>query len=124
MAHFVIGWLRNTSYYLFGSGSSGLGFLPESVLPLLYAGARAFLFPSIYEGFGLPVLEALASGIPTLTSNCSSLPEVAGGAAWLAEPDDHGALRDGIEHVLSDELLRASAIERGLQIAARYSWAQ
>lgn len=105
------GWLRY------------VGFVPESFLPALYAGARAFLFPSVYEGFGLPVLEALASGVPTLTSHCSSLPEVANGAAWLVEPDDHEALRDGIEHVLCDETWRASAVQRGLHVAAQYTWA-
>lgn len=105
------GWLRY------------VGFVPESFLPALYAGARAFLFPSVYEGFGLPVLEALASGIPTLTSNCSSLPEVADGAAWLVEPDAHEALRDGIEHVLCDETWRANAVRRGLHVAAQYTWA-
>ncbi|WP_211610780.1 glycosyltransferase family 4 protein [Paraburkholderia haematera] len=106
------GWLRY------------LGFVDETLLPLVYAGARAFLFPSIYEGFGLPVLEAMASGVPALTSNSSSLPEVAGGAAWLVEPDDHCALRDGIEHVLCDEGWREIAIQRGLQVANVASWEQ
>lgn len=106
------GWLRY------------LGFVPETFLPLLYAGARAFLFPSVYEGFGLPVLEALASGIPTLTSDCSSLPEVAGGAAWLVQPDDHATLCEGIAKVLCDEAWRAQAVERGLQVARQHSWAR
>ncbi|SDH63429.1 glycosyltransferase family 4 protein [Paraburkholderia phenazinium] len=104
------GWLRY------------LGFVEEAFLPLLYSGARAFLFPSIYEGFGLPVLEAMASGIPTLTSNCSSLPEVADGAAWLVEPDDHKLLRDGIELVLCDETWRRAATARGLHVASTVSW--
>ncbi|ASL48449.1 Glycogen synthase [Burkholderia sp. AD24] len=105
------GWLRY------------LGFVPEAELPELYAGARAFFFPSAYEGFGLPVLEALASGVPTLTSNCSSLPEVASGAAWLVQPDDADALLDGIEHVLLDEAWRAAAVERGLRVAGQLNWA-
>lgn len=104
------GWLRY------------LGFVDETVLPILYAGARAFLYPSVYEGFGLPVLEAMASGVPTLTSNSSSLPEVAGGAAWLVEPNDHVALRDGIEHVLFDESWRKAASLRGLQGASTLTW--
>lgn len=104
------GWLRY------------LGFVPEADLPLLYAGAHAFMFPSAYEGFGLPVLEALASGVPTLTSNRTSLPEVAGGAAWLVEPDDHDALKYGIEHVLADDAWRREAIAKGIQSAARFNW--
>ncbi|MFM0098656.1 glycosyltransferase family 1 protein [Paraburkholderia nemoris] len=104
------GWLRY------------LGFVDETLLPLIYSGARAFLFPSIYEGFGLPVLEAMASGVPTLTSNSSSLPEVAGGAAWLVEPDDHDLLRDGIQQVLCDDSWREAAITRGLQVASASTW--
>ncbi|WP_186015925.1 glycosyltransferase family 4 protein [Burkholderia gladioli] len=104
------GWLRY------------LGFVPEALLPVLYAGARAFFMPSKYEGFGLPVLEALASGVPTLTSNTSSLPEVAGGAAWLVEPDDHEALRAGIEHVLSESAWRDEASRLGLGVAGEATW--
>jgi glycosyltransferase involved in cell wall biosynthesis len=104
------GWLRY------------LGFVDETFLPLLYSGARAFLFPSIYEGFGLPVLEAMASGVPTLTSNSSSLPEVAGGAAWLVEPDDHDQLRDGIGQVLCDDGWRETASARGLRVANASTW--
>jgi glycosyltransferase involved in cell wall biosynthesis len=104
------GWLRY------------VGFVSEEFLPLLYAGARAFFFPSLYEGFGLPVLEALAAGVPTLTSNCSSLPEVADGAAWLVEPDDNMSLLEGVEKVLSDDVWRALAIERGLAVASGASW--
>jgi glycosyltransferase involved in cell wall biosynthesis len=104
------GWLRY------------LGFVPEADLPYLYAGAHAFFLPSLYEGFGLPVLEALASGVPTLTSSSSSLPEVAGGAAWLVAPDDHDALKEGVEKVMFDDEWRALAIDRGLQVAAEKTW--
>jgi glycosyltransferase involved in cell wall biosynthesis len=99
-----------------------LGFVPEASLPALYAGARAFLFPSIYEGYGLPLLEALASGTPSLSSNRSSLPEVAAGAAWLIEPDDHMMLKAGITHVLYDIPWREQARKSGLIIAAERSW--
>ncbi len=99
-----------------------LGFVPEAELPTLYAGAHAFFMPSLYEGFGLPVLEAMASGVPALTSNTSSLPEVAGGAAWQVDPDDHEQFRQGIEMVLSDAAWRGQAIGRGLEVAGQATW--
>lgn len=98
------------------------GYLSNVDLPLVYAGARAFAFPSIYEGFGLPVLEAMASGVPVLTSNVSSLPEVAGDAGLLVDPLDVTALRHGIEQVLEDDAWRATAIERGMAIARARTW--
>lgn len=99
-----------------------LGYLLQEELPLIYSGAHAFAFPSLYEGFGLPVLEAMASGIPTLTSNRSSLPEVAGDAALLVDPEDVDALTAGLERLLTDSDWRAAAIERGLRQASRFSW--
>lgn len=121
------GWLNDTLREQIERGKREgwlryLGFVDETFLPLLYSGARAFLYPSVYEGFGLPVLEAMASGVPTLTSNSSSLPEVAGGAAWLVEPDNHEVLRDGIEQVLCNDTWRATATERGLQVASSLTW--
>ncbi len=123
------GWLNDTLQAQIARGQNEgwlhyLGFVPEPILPALYAGARAFLYPSVYEGFGLPVLEALASGVPTLTSNCSSLPEVAGGAAWLVEPDNDEALREGIERVLTDQPWRNNAVALGRSVAAVHSWQQ
>nr|WP_295953167.1 glycosyltransferase family 1 protein [Rhodoferax sp.] len=104
------GWLRY------------LGFVPEEDLPLLYAGARLFAYPSIYEGFGLPVAEAMASGVPVLTSSLSCLPEVADGAACLVHPDDTDALCQALDKSLTDNAWREAAVARGLQVAAGYSW--
>jgi len=99
-----------------------LGYVEENELPLLYAGARAFAFPSLYEGFGLPVLEAMASGVPVLTSNVSSLPEVAGDAALTVDPLDEDGLSDGLERLLEDPEWRGPAIARGLTRARAYTW--
>ncbi|WP_262966477.1 glycosyltransferase family 4 protein [Methylobacter psychrophilus] len=101
-----------------------LGYVPEADLPALYAGARLFVYPSIYEGFGLPVIEAMASGVPVLTSNRSCLPEVAAGAAMLINPDDMDALTIGLEEGLIDSEWREKAIACGLKVAARYDWAE
>ncbi|MDQ5910790.1 MAG: hypothetical protein QG599_2887 [Pseudomonadota bacterium] len=99
-----------------------LGYVAQDDLPLLYAGAWAFAFPSLYEGFGLPVLEAMRSGIPVLTANRSSLPEVAGDAAILIDPEDVDAITAGLERLLTDSAWRASAIDRGLEQSRRFSW--
>lgn len=104
------GWLRY------------LGFVPEADLPALYAGARLFALPSSYEGFGLPVLEAMASGTPVVTSNRSSLPEITQGAALLGDPDDVGELRELITKGLSDDAWRSAARSMGLAVAQEYSW--
>ena len=99
-----------------------LGFVSEPEMAALYAGARAFVFPSIYEGFGLPVIEAMASGVPVVTSNRSCLPEVSQGAALLVDPDDVDALRAAIQRSLEDDLWRASAIAAGLRVAGELPW--
>jgi glycosyltransferase involved in cell wall biosynthesis len=99
-----------------------LGYVPEGVLPFLFAGARAFLFPSFYEGFGIPVIEAMACGVPVMTSNRSSLPEISGGAAHLVTPEDDAQLTDGIRLVLEDEKWRNTTIPLGFEVARRYSW--
>jgi len=92
-------------------------------LDALYRGAAAFLYPSVYEGFGLPVLEAMSRGVPTLTSNVSSLPEVAGDAALLVEPGSVRDIAEGITRVLDPE--RGEALGRaGLERAERFSWAE
>ena len=98
--------------------------MPEADLPALYSAATAFVFPSLYEGFGLPVLEAMACGTPVICSNTSSLPEVAGAAALLVDPLDTAALADALRHVLTDGDLRADLRRRGLAQAARFTWTQ
>ncbi len=99
-----------------------LGPVPEADLPVLYSAATLFVFPSLYEGFGLPVLEAMACGTPVVCSNTSSLPEVAGGAAILVDPLDVGALALAVKRLWEDEALRQELRERGLEQAACFSW--
>lgn len=101
-----------------------LGYVPQDALPLLYAGARATCFPSLYEGFGLPVLESMASGVPVMTSDRSSLPEVCGDAGWLIDPLDVDAMRDGLSAILLDDQWRDSAREEGLRLAAAATWSR
>ncbi len=98
------------------------GFVADEDLPALYRQAALFVFPSLYEGFGLPVLEAMACGTPVVCSNVSSLPEVAGDAAVLVSPHDVEALAAGMERVLSDARLRHEMIERGKARAALFTW--
>jgi glycosyltransferase involved in cell wall biosynthesis len=99
-----------------------LGWVPQEDLPQLYAHAAAAVYPSLYEGFGLPVLEAMACGCPMICSNATSLPEVAGDAALQIDPHDAGAWADGIAKVLLDEALREKMISDGLTRAQKFSW--
>lgn len=94
----------------------------ESALRDLYAAAGVFAFPSLYEGFGLPVAEAMATGTPVLTSDTTALPEVAGGAAVLANPLDVASIADGLGRLLEDEALRTRCREAGLVRAAELTW--
>jgi len=98
------------------------GYVPDEDLPAIYSAADLFVFPSLYEGFGLPVLEAMACGTPVVCSNTSSLPEVAGDAALLVDPTDVRALARVMERVLTDETLRASLRVKGIERARRFSW--
>lgn len=104
------GWIRD------------LGFVAERYLAPLYAGARLFAYPSSYEGFGLPPMEAMACGVPTLVADRSCPPEVTGGAAMLVDPDDHDALARSLERGLTDEAWRSGAIAAGLERARQFSW--
>ena len=99
-----------------------LGYLPEDTLAVMYRLAGVFVFPSLYEGFGLPPLEAMASGTPVVTSNVSSLPEVAGDAAVLVDPYDANAIADGMYRVLTDNNLRSELRRRGPERAGQFSW--
>jgi glycosyltransferase involved in cell wall biosynthesis len=91
-------------------------------LPALYSGARLFAYPSKYEGFGLPVLEAMSCGTPVVTTNVSSMPEVAGDAAVLVEPDDVAGLAAALLRVSDDHALRNQLACRGLARAKAFSW--
>ena len=99
-----------------------LGYMPEETLAVMYRLAAVFVFPSLYEGFGLPPLEAMASGTPVVTSNVSSLPEVAGDAALLVDPLDPKAIATGIYRVLTDDALCRDLRSRGLARARQFSW--
>lgn len=99
-----------------------LGYLSDTDLATLYSTAAVFAFPSLYEGFGLPMLEAMACGTPVVAANRSALPEVGGGAALLVDPLDSESIADGIERLLHDDPLRAELIARGFGRAKTFSW--
>lgn len=98
------------------------GYVDETDAPILIKGARIFLFPSIYEGFGLPPLEAMACGTPVIVANVSSLPEVVGDAGILVEPMSVEGIKEGIKSLIEDEVLRREMSNRGLIRARNYSW--
>jgi glycosyltransferase involved in cell wall biosynthesis len=100
------------------------GFVSEEEKPFLIAAAKVFAYPSLYEGFGIPVLEALACGIPTVTSNVSSLPEVAGDAALTIDPYNVAELSSALERLISDELLRERLAREAVRQAAKFTWAK
>ena len=107
-----------------GLGDSVLltGYVSEDDLPALYTGALLFAYPSFYEGFGLPPLEAMSCGAPVLTGDRTSLPEVVGDAALTVDPFDTDALADGLARLIDDDALRADLRERGLTRARRFDW--
>lgn len=99
-----------------------LGYVPDDDLPALYRAAEVFVFPSLYEGFGLPPLEAMACGTPVICSNASSLPEVVGDAGMLVEPSDVEAWTAALAHLLADAGLRAELGWRGRRQAIQFTW--
>jgi glycosyltransferase involved in cell wall biosynthesis len=99
------------------------GFVDDEDLPDLYRGAQLLVFPSLYEGFGLPILEAMASGVPVITSDLASMPEVAGEAAILVDAHDPKAIAEGIARVLAEDRLREVLIQKGLARARGFTWA-
>lgn len=101
-----------------------LGYVPERDLPGLVAGATVFVYPSLYEGFGFPVAQAMAAGVPVVTSAVSSLPEIAGDAAVLVDPRSEAELRRALEDVLTSPERRRGMIERGRRNAGRFSWSE
>ena len=98
------------------------GYIADQALPALLSGALGFVFPSLYEGFGIPVLEAQACGVPVMTSNNSSLPEVAGDAALLVDPHDVDAIAEAMYKLVTDDALRAELVRRGFENVKRFSW--
>jgi glycosyltransferase involved in cell wall biosynthesis len=98
------------------------GYVPPEEMPALYNAADLFVFPSLYEGFGLPVIEAMACGVPVVASNLSAIPEVAGEAALLVDPRDVDQLCDAMERVLRDKRLQGALQRRGIERAQGFSW--
>ena len=99
------------------------GLVPEEQLPSLYRGAEALIFPSLYEGFGLPLVEAMACGTPVVSANTTALPEVAGDAALLVDPTSVEQIAEAMKRIVSDTALRQQLREKGLSRAAQFSWA-
>lgn len=98
------------------------GHITDEMLEQLYRKAKAFAFPSIHEGFGIPPLEAMARGLPVMASNISATPEVVGDAALLVDPYDIEQMTDALERLLDDRELREDLVRRGFERVRRYSW--
>ena len=99
-----------------------IGFVPDEDMPALYSAASLFAFPTLYEGFGIPVLEAQSCGVPVLASECSALPEVGGDGALYVDPYDVEKISEGIRAVLTDRELAGRLVRQGAQNVKRFSW--
>ncbi len=126
--HLVIaggpGWKSSDIIDRFGKNKMVhyLGYIPSEHRPVLYRGAEAFIFPSIYEGFGLPVLEAMSCGVPVIASHTSSIPEITGQAAILINPYNANDIAAALTELFQSEKLRINLIEKGLEQAKQFSW--
>jgi len=118
------GWLFDPAWLHGAEDVIRPGYVRDEDVAALYSGALALLFPSLHEGFGFPVLEAMRCGTPVITSTTSSLPEVAGDAALLVNPRDSNAIADAIERVLTDSALRRRLIAAGFEQAQAFTWAR
>jgi glycosyltransferase involved in cell wall biosynthesis len=119
------GWLAQDIEHLIRDNQTDvlyLGYIPEEQLPSLYRGALFFVYPSYYEGFGLPILEAMNCGTPVITANTSSMPEIAGDAALFFNPDKYSELVYAMNLLIHDEELREELRKRGIAQALKYSW--
>jgi glycosyltransferase involved in cell wall biosynthesis len=116
------GWYYEQLIKEAGSGVRFIGYVDEADKAVLLSGAKAFAFPSLYEGFGFPVLEAMACGVPVLCSNTSSLPEVAGEATLQVDPLNIDEIASGLRRITLDDDLRRTLVERGYQQAQRFTW--
>jgi glycosyltransferase involved in cell wall biosynthesis len=105
-----------------GDDAKYMGYIQTKNLAYIYNLANLFIFPSLYEGFGLPPLEAMASGCPVVVSNVASLPEVCGDAAYYVNPYDVESIADGIYKVVNDKELRENLVQKGLERAKLFSW--
>jgi glycosyltransferase involved in cell wall biosynthesis len=123
----AVGWKNKEVYQAINSAKNKerikmIGYIEKSERVYFYNLAKIFCYPSFYEGFGLPILEAMASGVPVITSNVSAIPEVAGDAALLIDPNDENSLAQAMLSIVQDEKLREAYSARGLECAKLFSW--